>query len=69
MQPWISGFKIAKEEKLGNKIDLAEVYSLLGWITAFQLNHPKALEYAMKSLERNKELNIAVAILFRIRFS
>ena len=54
--------KLTKEEKFGNKLDLATVYLLLGFINAYQGHGTKALEYAMESLERNKELNHAAAL-------
>ncbi|KKM91401.1 hypothetical protein LCGC14_1228880 [marine sediment metagenome] len=54
--------KLTKKVKLGNKLDLARAYSLLGWINTYQRNYTKALDYAMKSLECNKELNFGAAI-------
>jgi len=54
--------KLTKEGKFRNKLELAQTYFVLGWINAFQGNQTKALDYAMKSLERNKELNHTVAI-------
>jgi tetratricopeptide (TPR) repeat protein len=54
--------KLIKEEQLGNNLDLTIVYHNLGFINAHQGNHTKALEYAIKSLELNKELNYAVLI-------
>ncbi|GAG54607.1 unnamed protein product [marine sediment metagenome] len=54
--------KLTKEQKLGSKLDLAINYFLLGFIGLAQGNQTKALDYAMKSLKRNKELNLAVAI-------
>jgi tetratricopeptide (TPR) repeat protein len=54
--------KLTKEQKLGNKLNLANNYMLLGWITAYQGNGTKALDYAMKSLELNNELNYAGGI-------
>ena len=54
--------RLTEEEKLGNKLDLATTYLLLGYVILNQGNRPKALEYAMKSLEHNKELNHAIAI-------
>ena len=54
--------KLYKEEKRGNKLDLGMAYLVLGFITLSQGNQTKALDYAMKSLEINKELNNAVDI-------
>jgi len=50
------------EQKLGNKLDIAEIYNLLGWINNFQRNQTRALEYAKKSLILNEELNHVVRI-------
>jgi len=54
--------KLTKIEKIGNKLDLSMVYLVLGYITLSQGNQTKALDYAMKSLEINKELNNASEI-------
>ncbi|MFW9874841.1 MAG: tetratricopeptide repeat protein [Candidatus Thorarchaeota archaeon] len=54
--------RLVKEEKIGDKLDLARIYYLLGWLNEVQSNHTKALDFAMKSLALNKELNHSVAI-------
>ncbi|MHA2401111.1 MAG: tetratricopeptide repeat protein [Promethearchaeota archaeon] len=62
--------RLTEREHLGNKLDLALIFLLLGYINRehfpFQesrsRNLTKALDFAMKSLELNKELNHAVAI-------
>ena len=54
--------KLTKIEKIGNKLDLGMTYLLLGYIALLQGNQTKALDYAMKSLEINKELNNAFEI-------
>ena len=54
--------KLTKIEKIGNKLDLGMAYLVLGWINQGQGNQTKALKYAMKSLEINKELNYTVDI-------
>ncbi|MFW9824522.1 MAG: hypothetical protein ACFFE4_16380 [Candidatus Thorarchaeota archaeon] len=54
--------KLTKEEKLGNKFDLAHSYNLLGWIYTYQGHQTKALDYAMKSLKHNKRLNHGAGI-------
>ncbi len=54
--------KLTEEEKLGNKLDLAEAYMQLGWIKIFQVNPTKASEYAMKSLEYRIDLHHAAGI-------
>jgi len=54
--------KLTIEKKLGNKLDLAITFLLLGWINLYQGNRTKALDYAMKSIEHNKGLNHAVAL-------
>ncbi|MHA2126755.1 MAG: tetratricopeptide repeat protein [Promethearchaeota archaeon] len=54
--------KLSNDEKIRNKLDLARVYNLLGWIDAYYRDRTKALDYAMKSLERNQDLNYDIAI-------
>jgi len=54
--------RLTEEEKLGNQLDLAWIFLLLGYINMNQGNRTQALAFAMKSLELNKELNHAVAI-------
>ena len=54
--------KLIKEDKLSNKLELTATFLVLGWINAYQGNRVKALDYAMKSLKHNKELNHDVAI-------
>ncbi len=54
--------KQINEEKIGNNLDLARTYYILGWILISQGNQSKAIEYASKSLEINKEQNLNVAI-------
>ncbi|MFX0029321.1 MAG: tetratricopeptide repeat protein [Candidatus Hermodarchaeota archaeon] len=49
--------KLTKEENFGNKLDLARIYVISGWINLLLGNQTKALDYAMKSLKHNKELN------------
>ncbi len=56
--------RLTKEEKFGNKLDFALTYNLLGWINAYQGNRTKALDYAMKGLDLNRELNHAVGIAY-----
>jgi len=53
---------LTKEKNYGNKLDLAATYLLLGHINFSLGNRTKALDYTMKSLECNKELNLGVAI-------
>ncbi|MHA2269658.1 MAG: tetratricopeptide repeat protein, partial [Promethearchaeota archaeon] len=53
---------LIEEKGFGNELDLAMVYSLLGFINVAQTNGTKALEYAIESLKRNKEFNRDVAI-------
>ncbi len=55
-----------------NKLDLARIYWLLGWIVVakfyqnsfnvYQTNYDKALEFAMKSLGYHNKLNHTVSI-------
>jgi tetratricopeptide (TPR) repeat protein len=54
--------KLTKKVKIGNKLYLAGIYMLLGRINSAQGKRTEALDYAMKSLECNKELNRAAAI-------
>lgn len=54
--------KQIKEEKIGNNLDLARTYYTLGWIINSLGNQSKAIKYASKSLEINKEQNLNVAI-------
>ena len=54
--------KLTKEEKLGYKLYLAATYFVLGWINVYQGNRTIALDYAMKSLDLNRELDHAVGI-------
>ena len=54
--------KLLKEEKIGNKLDLADTYLLLGWLNTYQGHQTKALNYAMKNLKRHKEINLGVGI-------
>ncbi|MHA2400797.1 MAG: tetratricopeptide repeat protein [Promethearchaeota archaeon] len=54
--------KLTEEEKLDNKLDLADAYMQLGWIKIFQANPTKASEYAMKSLEYRIDLHHAAGI-------
>ncbi|MHA2203708.1 MAG: tetratricopeptide repeat protein, partial [Candidatus Hodarchaeales archaeon] len=54
--------RLTDEERQGNKLDLAATFLLLGWINFSQGNRTQALDYTIKSLECNKELNLAVAI-------
>lgn len=58
----LESLKQLKEEKLGNKLDLALNYLLLGWINLYQGNQIAALDYAMKSLKHNETLNHNAAI-------
>ncbi|MHA2400796.1 MAG: tetratricopeptide repeat protein [Promethearchaeota archaeon] len=60
--------ELSKEEKLGNKMDLAATYLLLGQINLRQANPTQALIFAMKSLNLSKELDLAVAIADNYRF-
>ncbi|MHA2399012.1 MAG: tetratricopeptide repeat protein [Promethearchaeota archaeon] len=53
---------LIEKEKLGNKLDLAATYLLLGWVNNIKGNLTKALKYAMKSMELNKNLNHNVVI-------
>ncbi|MHA2186554.1 MAG: hypothetical protein ACXAAI_16310, partial [Promethearchaeota archaeon] len=54
--------RLTEQDKLSNKLDLALIYLLLGWISLVQGNQTRALESAMKGLELNKELNHAIGI-------
>jgi len=54
--------KLTKEQKHGNKLELAGTFLLSGYINLYQENRTKALDYAMKSLEYSRDLNHAVAI-------
>jgi tetratricopeptide (TPR) repeat protein len=54
--------ELIEEKKLGNKLDLAETYSLLGWIYNSPGKCEKALDYAMKSLEHYKEFSNIPAV-------
>jgi tetratricopeptide (TPR) repeat protein len=54
--------KLTEEIRFGNKLRLAAVFYVLGWIKTMQQNQTKALEYAMKSLEIHEELNHSIAI-------
>ena len=54
--------KLTKEQKFGNKLDLAATFLVIGWINVNQGNQTKALDYAMKSLELNKEIDHVTAI-------
>ncbi|MFX0028463.1 MAG: tetratricopeptide repeat protein, partial [Candidatus Hermodarchaeota archaeon] len=54
--------RLTEEKKVGNKLDLALTYLLLGYSNNILGNRSKALDYAMKSLECNKELNHTIAI-------
>ncbi|HEC38073.1 MAG TPA: hypothetical protein ENI29_07545, partial [bacterium] len=54
--------KLIKEDKLSNKLELTATFLILGWINWNQGNQTKALDYAMKSLKHNIELNHDVAI-------
>jgi tetratricopeptide (TPR) repeat protein len=54
--------KLIMVEKIGNKMDLAEIYVRIGWINSLQGNTSNALDYAMKSLEINKKFNRGYAI-------
>ncbi|MHA2009484.1 MAG: hypothetical protein ACXABO_19915 [Promethearchaeota archaeon] len=47
----------------GNKVDIATAFLALGWLTFFNnWNRTKVLDFAMKSLEYYKEINLGVAI-------
>ncbi|MFX0080901.1 MAG: hypothetical protein ACFE94_04025 [Candidatus Hodarchaeota archaeon] len=58
----LESLKQLKEEKSGNKLDLAATYLLLGWINLYRRNLTEALDYAMKSLKHDKVLSYNVAI-------
>jgi tetratricopeptide (TPR) repeat protein len=54
--------ELTKERKIGKKLHLGRIYNLLGWINVNQGNQIKALKFAKRSLELNKELNYGSAI-------
>lgn len=54
--------RLTEEEQLGNKLDLALIFLLLGYINMELSNRTQALDFAMKSLELNQELKRADAI-------
>ena len=56
------GLKLIKEEKIGNKLDLANYYIVLGHINTSQSNQTEALDYAARSLKIAEELNLSVKI-------
>jgi tetratricopeptide (TPR) repeat protein len=53
--------RLTEEEHLGNELDLANIYLLLGGVNRRQ-NPTRSLDFTMKSLELNKEFNHTVAI-------
>ena len=48
---------LIEKEKIGNKYDLPPTFLLLGWINFMQGNRNDALDYIMKGLKLNKEIN------------